>query len=352
MSILDTRIATVYLCPNWTNGQSMTTDTEKLQKVMALLDSPNAGERMAALVATNKMLTAEGKTWRDLSTILAGGLGPHAPAAAPPQADPFGGFDDWMEKQEPGHKVRSTQEHARKAQEQAAYRAAVIARYGSEIAATKPTEIERTIDAAVAPFMRKEMHTDSRDPTPRTTLDGWWWDGGQISERVVAAMQVALPLPTTIAAAKAEYDIWRERDRELEAIYGSDAITRLSLGCYFRLRLVTGLLHHGLRAMSIEDALGRQRAIRDDDMAPDEQEQDAMLADLEHLARTQTTPISPVQTGHHATATARRAEVERLLSDPATATLPDREIARRVGVSPQTIGNIRRRAGMQGASAA
>ena len=77
-----------------------------------------------------------------------------------------------------------------------------------------------------------------------------------------------------------------------------------------------------------------------------------MLADLEHLARTQTTPISPVQTGHHATATARRAEVERLLSDPATATLPDRKIARRVGVSPQTVGNIRRRAGLQRASVA
>jgi hypothetical protein len=326
----------------------MTIDTGKLQKVMALLDSPNAGERMAALVATNKVLAAGGKSWHDVSTILTGGLGPHAPVAVPPQANPFGGFDDWMEKQEPGHKARCAAERARQTQEQAAYRAAVIARYGGKDAATKPTEIERTIDAAVAPFMRKEMHTDSRDPTPRTTLDGWWWDGGQISERVVAAMQAALPLPTTIAEAKAEYDIWRERDCELEAIQGRGRDTWLSLGCYLRLHLVTNLLHHCLRAVSIEDALVRQRAIRDDDMPPDENEQDAMLADLEHLARTQTTPISPVQTGHHATATARRAEVERLLSDPATATLPDREIARRVGVSPQTIGNIRRRAGMQG----
>lgn len=38
----------------------------------------------------------------------------------------------------------------------------------------------------------------------------------------------------------------------------------------------------------------------------------------------------------------KRAAVLLLLSDPAMATLSDREIARRAGVSPQTVGNIRR----------
>ena len=63
-----------------------------------------------------------------------------------------------------------------------------------------------------------------------------------------------------------------------------------------------------------------------------------MIADLEHLV-----PRS-VPEGHSVTATARSAEVLRLLSDMQTAALPDREIARRTGVSPQTVGNIRRRA--------
>jgi DNA-binding Lrp family transcriptional regulator len=35
----------------------------------------------------------------------------------------------------------------------------------------------------------------------------------------------------------------------------------------------------------------------------------------------------------------------RLLSDPTTAARSDRKIARRVGVSPQTVGNIPRRTG-------
>lgn len=47
-----------------------------------------------------------------------------------------------------------------------------------------------------------------------------------------------------------------------------------------------------------------------------------------------------------ATATARREEVLRLLSNPDTASLSDREIARRVGVSPTTVGTLRKRAGL------
>jgi DNA-binding Lrp family transcriptional regulator len=43
------------------------------------------------------------------------------------------------------------------------------------------------------------------------------------------------------------------------------------------------------------------------------------------------------------TASDRREEVIRLLSNVDTTTLADREIARMVGVSPQTVGNIRRR---------
>ena len=117
----------------------------------------------------------------------------------------------------------------------------------------------------------------------------------------------------------------------------------LSLGCRLRQDIVADMLHHELRAASIGDAIARVRAILDSGMMASTEELEPVLADLEGLAAMPVEAAASVQTRHLSTATARRADVLRLLSDPATAVLSDREIARRVGVSPQTVGNIRRR---------
>ena len=115
-----------------------------------------------------------------------------------------------------------------------------------------------------------------------------------------------------------------------------------------RWEIVRDLLEAGLRVRTINDVLIRQRHFvgREYNM-PNVEE--AVLADLEVLAEmAKTPPESAVQTGHvhngqRETATQRREEVIRLLSNLDTVALSDREIARRVGVSPQTVGNIRRR---------
>ncbi len=60
--------------------------------------------------------------------------------------------------------------------------------------------------------------------------------------------------------------------------------------------------------------------------------------------RHDTPDASPVQSGQPTTSpSARRIEVLRLLSNVDTAHLTDREIARRTGVSPQTVGDLRRK---------
>jgi DNA-binding CsgD family transcriptional regulator len=65
-----------------------------------------------------------------------------------------------------------------------------------------------------------------------------------------------------------------------------------------------------------------------------------MIADLEHLVKIQQ---ASVHNGQILNTTERREEILRMLSNMDTVALSDREIARRVGASPQTVGNLRHR---------
>jgi hypothetical protein len=325
----------------------MAIDTTKLAKMLALVDSPAPGERAAATSLITSMLAAAGKSWLDLPAIFGATQATpqqaSATAGAPGGASSFRDFADFMEDKEPGYKAEREAERRQQARDQAAFRAALIARYGSEEAALAPTPMERAVDEAVAPFAKEEMRDYGNGRFQAKTLDGWWRSFDPAPQHVADAVRGALPLPLTVAAAKAEYDSWRERDRELNAIRGDGGDTELSLGCSLREQIVHGMLTHGLRATGARDAIVRWRFIMDSENVPRAEEMEAVLADLEHLAEMQTQAGRSAQGGQSDTTTARRAAVERLLSNLDTAVLPDREIARRVGVSPQTVGNIRRR---------
>ena len=65
-----------------------------------------------------------------------------------------------------------------------------------------------------------------------------------------------------------------------------------------------------------------------------------MIADLEHLAKIRQ---ASVHNRHILTTTERREAILGMLSYTDTVALSDREIARRVGASPQTVGNLRHR---------
>ena len=278
-------------------------DVVRFIKVLGLLDSPNEGERAAALARATAILVGAKKTWLDVPSIL---------------AQYAGGSTEAKER------ARS-----------AAAAAAAAQKAREREAALAPNAMERAVNDAVAPFIR----TDLDGAVSRKTLRGWLSWGDPVPEDVGAAVRAALPLPTTIAAAKDEVDAWRSRNSELvKAARQPHGENLLSLGCSLREQIVHDMMTRDLRAVSLSDALVRQRAIWDSGFLPTSEEAAAMIADLEHLV-----PRS-VPEGHSVTATARRSEVLRLLSDVQTAALPDREIARRTGVSPQTVGNIRRRA--------
>lgn len=325
-------------------------DLDKIRKIRPLFDSPAVGEANAARDGAQAILLRYGKT---LDDITLGGTDVKKPS--PMAWDLFAGYDDWMEKQEPGDKERMQIKKAKRAREAAAYRTAVISKYGSEEAAKAPVHFEQAVDGAAAPFRRFEMKSYTNGIFETETLDGWDRCSGKkdpgASDHVRHAVEGAIPLPTTIVDAKVEYDLWRERNRELEAVW-NDVFgdNHLSLACTLRQNIIADLIATGLRAQTIDDVIVRHRYLMDyRTHAPDIEQ--GILADLEHLA-CMDHPVpdpapkpatDPVQTGHHKTATERRYEVISMLVNFETGDLPDREIARRVGVSPQTVGNIRRR---------
>jgi hypothetical protein len=185
---------------------------------------------------------------------------------------------------------------AHSAPERAAFREAVIARHGGEEAAAAPIALERAVDDAAARFVRTETRTFAAGEASLTTLDGWWWVGA-VPEHVAAAVRAALPLPTTLAEAKAEMDAWHARNLERCAIAGNTVGSNLlSLGCTLRRQIIADMLAHGMRAVSLGDAIVRQRFIMAafDEKVPSREEMAAMLADLEHLAQ-RPAPERPVQ---------------------------------------------------------
>jgi hypothetical protein len=315
----------------------------KLRKIWELTRSPMPGEAAAARSRAVALAAKYGIAAADIPGVLETGTTKTPPA----RRNVFDGFDDWMEQQEPGYKAREAAKRTEQARDRAAFREAVIRKYGSKEAAVAPDLMEQAIEAAAAPFKRQKMKTYANGVFETETLDGWTdiYGSEKPPHRVRRAIEEAIPLPTTIAAAKAEYDTWRERDNELQAVWGGNADSQLSLACELREKLVEDLLETGLRAATLADLIIRQRHAIDGDYHEREIMQ-AVLEDLEHLARLaepNTGAASTVQSGQHATASMRRAEIISLLSNLDTSDLPDREIARRVGASPQTVGNIRRR---------
>jgi hypothetical protein len=255
------------------------------------------------------MMDAEIETIRKVD--LPGILNP--PKPTPPTngvhfdfAEIFARVDDEMERKEPGYKSRKAAEQAAKKKEAAAYRKAVIAKYGSEDAAKAPNAMERAVDEAVAPFARKVMHKFSNGTFPCNSLDGWTGDfhNKELPKRVEAAIRAALPLPTTIAEAKAEVDAWQERSNELAAVWEEPEHRgeHLSLGCDARRHLVDDMVDHGLRAGSAADMLARLHALLDMEMTLGRKDLAPLLADLEHLAAMEKASVQPapdqVANGH------------------------------------------------------
>jgi hypothetical protein len=227
----------------------------------------------------------------------------------------------------------------------------VIRRYGSLENALSWQPNEQLLRAAV----RKWSTLSGSGPDGRTqSIDGIdvkdYVMGRSVPKRVLSALSAAYPLPATITEAAAEYEFWTRRGRDLELVADFPMDEPLDFPCFLRLTIVERLIENGLRATSIAEILLRARHPGSQGLAMSEEVEEGLIEDLKHFAALEKAAgvhFGRAPGAHDTvplrTATERRAEVKRLLSNVDTAHLSDREIARRVGVSPQTVGNIRRR---------
>ncbi|WP_206612684.1 helix-turn-helix domain-containing protein [Paenirhodobacter populi] len=309
-----------------------TLDMEKLRKVRALMDGGKTpGERASAKAKATAIAARAGLTLKAALSRL--------DAPAPPQpGNIFAGFDDWMEEREPGYKVREAARRAQREAERLARCRELLAVYGSEDAVFAPTDLEAALRDALAP-LTDEGNTlwGYRDfsfiagPTPEM------WQAMRAAVSVPETVQEAWAAHVeheALAAARyafcPDYTPW-----EWESAWCSALEYLLD-----NLRTPTA---EGITArLEWMDFLANRDFARGID--PDKAMIAALKADF-------ATFSASVQSGHVQSAMQDESQPQRS-ADRATTVramlaaepgLSDREIARRVGCSPQTVGNWRRR---------
>ena len=167
------------------------------------------------------------------------------------------GFDDYMERREPGYRARRAMEAAARRQKDSDDLEALIQRYGSREAVLRPSQVETTLVEAVR--LWAVWYAPPYDPRWIASIDGAttisnWPD---ISGRVRDAIAEALPRPTTVTLAYNEVQHWRRRGREIDLICGDMGDTSLDLSAYFREMFVRRLFSVELRSSNVSEILLR-----------------------------------------------------------------------------------------------
>lgn len=310
-------------------------DTDRLRKVAALMESgATEGERAAARSRGEAIAAAAGLTLDDALAIL--GDTPAEPGGF------LAGFEDWMEKREPGHKARAARERAEREAARMARCVDHLRRFGSREAVFAETPDECRLRETLAPLADHRAFMDSEE----TYIAGYcgWQGGGEQPEALREALGRALPFPETIGAVRAEIATWdalNDARMDLEPLGDEPVWIRARRHALERLMdTITAPTVEGVRTRLawLAELNGREctRPVEWDAALIA-----ALQADFETIARGLATTVrpAPVQSGH-ATASQRRRDVRTMLARHPD--MPDREIARRCGVSPQTVGNQRR----------
>jgi hypothetical protein len=319
---------------------------ERLRKVWARRSSNHEGEARAAENRAEHIVKPYGYGLEDVPELLREAASKPT-AALQPGWQRSAGFS-FYNLYDLAQAAADEEKQRGKRSAAAAERADVIRRYGSleKARSWQPNE----------QLLRSAVHQWSIRLGGKTQLIAGisvqdYAAGRSVPKTVLDALSAAYPLPATISVAAAEYEYWRTRRRDLELVADFEADEYLDFPCVLRWKLVEKLLENGLRATSISEILMRLRHPRNQGLGLYKAVEDALLQDLEHfdaLEKAQYVQFGHVPSGRHdkfyrQTASERREHVKSLLSKVDAKQLSNREIARRTGVSPQTVGNIRRR---------
>ncbi|MBF0561093.1 MAG: response regulator transcription factor [Alphaproteobacteria bacterium] len=343
-------------------------DYDKFGKLMGMVGSTFEGEALNAHRMATDMLRAAGLSFTDIAETLKAkdAVQSGHPRRPPPRPKGFKDssgrtwrsqkdYEEYCAREAARSEYEKREAEKRKAEQRAAdrqrhapQRDAVVEKYGSAMAAITRNEREQALHDAVVQWLE-----GPRIVRAFRYLAGRWhssmggWTRGSSEPPVAecrAALDAALPLPQTIREARDEVRYWDQRDNELQLLVERWDEEQLDLPASYRRRRVRRLYETELSITTLDDLQTRLQFLAETKNGACEVGLSIMDA-FERLVLNGQDPskLNIDQSGHPHTATERRKAVIDLLSNLDTAGLPDREIARRAGVSPSTVGTLRRK---------
>lgn len=320
--------------------ESQVFDAEKFAKICNLMNgTPFDAERDNARGKAEALARAAGLTFEE-AVQVACGVECKDTSESAATYNPFEGFADWMEAQEPGYKARAAEEYRRKQEADMKERSELIDRYGSKEAVFAPCEKEKFIKESC-----KNLANIDEEYGYVSNLDGWdslskWED---LPESVRTAVSQAYKIPNSVEGCWDEILYWSKKYHErhlFEQDYEHD------LEVLARIVVLEELIL-SLPAKRPEDVFAR--LARFEDLWSGGGAADIEGAFIKQFREDIAFLSNGVQVGRHVpySNAQKRDAVLEYLTCPERSELSDREIARIVGVSPQTVNNWRKRIAVQ-----
>ncbi|WP_036566981.1 helix-turn-helix domain-containing protein [Brucella rhizosphaerae] len=310
-------------------------DIERFRKVYALVTGgATEGERAAAKARASKIAAKAGMSLSDAVSKM---------DAPKQQSKPKNIFEDFFNS--PEMKAQRTDRQRK----DAVKRELVLEEFGSIKAVFDPTPWEQALRAAIEPFSVIMQYACVSGVDRQYTA---FMDGEQTgimlrgTEKAKGAIASAFPMPVTIQAAMDEIKAWNKLrwDRGLffEHYEPHPEV-------YVRQRLVEDFIESApVQSWNDLEARFAWKKYEFESQWLDPTERDDPFMDrieadffiLRDLYENNNPQAATVQTGRRTNADKRTDVMSMLDTQPE---LSDREISRRLGVSPQTVGNWRRR---------
>lgn len=348
-------------------------DMDRFRKVRALMTGGSTeGERAAAKARATEMARKAGMTLLDALSKL-----DTAPEATP--ANIFEGFDDWMEEKQPGYKAQKARERAEREDRYAARRAEILKEFGTVRAFLDATPLELLLLKAGKPFVTKRSSYEDVCGTTRQCAAefagarGHHFEVKNIDPRAVDAIRSAYLFPTSICGAFEELKQWDKLERDRAHFYDHQEYY-FDLPIELRIELLREVMRHQpVTSWADMDARFHYKSYSwqqqwIDERAFEDAEWSRLFGDVQilrnlnlhnggggvqdgqadaHAGVAQSTAkrsgqpnVTTYGDNRRTNAAIRKAVLSMLDSHPE---LSDREISRRVGVSPQTVSNWRKR---------